>query len=281
MTWRLKIAHRTQVRYDGEVLASYNEVRMTPLTDAGQSTLDARVQVTPSASGSRYWDYWGAYVTAFDVHVPHSVLTVAASSVVETSGPRRSGEEVGWDVLRDAKTRDTHVEYLTATPHTDITPELIATAAEVVGAEGTPDAAARVCVEWLRGQVAYIPGSTGVHTQAMEAWEARTGVCQDLAHLTCGLLRGLGIPARYVSGYLHPAPDAGIGETVTGQSHAWVEWWDGAWTAYDPTNGKPVGLEHVVVARGRDYWDVPPHKGVYAGPGGTELSVEVDVTRLA
>ena len=141
--------------------------------------------------------------------------------------------------------------------------------------------AARACAEWLRGEVRYVPGSTGVHTVAKEAWDARAGVCQDLAHLTVGLLRGLGVPARYVSGYLHPAPEAGIGETVTGQSHAWVEWWDGAWTPYDPTNGKPVGVEHVVVARGRDYWDVPPHKGVYAGPGGTSLSVEVDVTRVA
>lgn len=280
MTWRMKIAHRTQVRYDGEVLASYNEVRMTPLSDSSQSTLDARVQVTPAASGSRYWDYWGAYVTAFDLHVPHTVLNVAASSVVETSGPHRAGPVLGWDALREDRVRDTHVEYLTATPHSAVTPELIATAHDVVG-DAEPNAAALACAEWLRDQVTYTPGSTGVHTHAMEAWEARTGVCQDLAHLMAGLLRGLGIPARYVSGYLHPSPDAGIGETVTGQSHAWVEWWDGAWNPFDPTNGKPAGLEHVVVARGRDYWDVPPHKGVYAGPGGTELSVEVDVTRLA
>jgi transglutaminase-like putative cysteine protease len=280
MTWRLKIEHRTRVDYDGEVLASYNEVRMTPLNDGTQSTLDARVQVSPAATGSRYWDYFGAYVTAFDIHVPHRTLALTATSVVETGGTLAGAAGVGWDTLRDARVRDAHVDYLVATEHTAIDRELIETVRELVGDRGPTDAA-RTCSEWLRGEVAYVSGSTGVHTVAMEAWQAKSGVCQDLAHLTVGLLRGLGIPARYVSGYLHPDPDAGIGETVTGQSHAWVEWWDGAWTPHDPTNGKPVGVEHVVVARGRDYWDVPPHKGVYAGPGGTELSVEVDVTRVA
>jgi transglutaminase-like putative cysteine protease len=280
MNWRMKIEHRTRIDYNGEVLASYNEVRMTPLTDATQSTLDVQVQVSPTATGSRYWDYWGAYVTAFDVHVPHRTLSLTASSVVETSGAPRSPGTAGWDTLRDDRVRDAHVEYLSSTPHTSVDPSLVETVRDLVG-DAPPAEAARVCAEWLRGEVAYLPGSTGVHTVAMEAWQARSGVCQDMAHLTVGLLRGLGIPARYVSGYLHPAPEAGIGETVTGQSHAWVEWWDGAWTPYDPTNGKPVTVEHVVVARGRDYWDVPPHKGVYAGPGGTELSVEVDVTRVA
>jgi transglutaminase-like putative cysteine protease len=280
MNWRMKIEHRTRIDYNGEVLASYNEVRMTPLTDATQSTLDAQVQVSPTATGSRYWDYWGAYVTAFDVHVPHRTLSLTASSVVETSAAPRSPGTAGWDTLRDDRVRDAHVEYLSSTPHTSVDPSLVETVRDLVG-DAPPAEAARVCAEWLRGEVAYVPGSTGVHTVAMEAWQARSGVCQDMAHLTVGLLRGLGIPARYVSGYLHPAPEAGIGETVTGQSHAWVEWWDGAWTPYDPTNGKPVTVEHVVVARGRDYWDVPPHKGVYAGPGGTELSVEVDVTRVA
>jgi transglutaminase-like putative cysteine protease len=280
VSWRLKIDHRTRIDYDGEVLASYNEVRMTPLSDGAQSTLDAKVQVSPTATGSRYWDYWGAYVTAFDVHVPHQTLALTATSVVETVGAARSAGGVGWDTLRDVKVRDTHVEYLSPTPHTAVDPSLIDSVRDLVG-DAPPAEAAHICAEWLRGEVAYVSGSTGVHTVAMEAWEARSGVCQDMAHLTVGLLRGIGIPARYVSGYLHPAPDAGIGETVTGQSHAWVEWWDGVWTPHDPTNGKPVGVEHVVVARGRDYWDVPPHKGVYAGPGGTKLSVEVDVTRLA
>jgi transglutaminase-like putative cysteine protease len=84
-----------------------------------------------------------------------------------------------------------------------------------------------------------------------------------------------------VSGYLHPDPKAGPGTTATGQSHAWVEYWAGSWTALDPTSGAPVGERHVVVARGRDYADVPPLKGIYHGPPDTTMDVTVEVTRLA
>ena len=84
-----------------------------------------------------------------------------------------------------------------------------------------------------------------------------------------------------MSGYLHPVPDAAVGEAVVGQSHAWVEWWDGEWYGFDPTNAIPVGERHVVVARGRDYDDVPPLKGVYRGAASTAIGVGVEVERLA
>jgi transglutaminase-like putative cysteine protease len=83
-----------------------------------------------------------------------------------------------------------------------------------------------------------------------------------------------------VSGYVHPVEDATLGETVAGESHAWVEWWDGTWTGHDPTNGVPVGERHVLVARGREYADVPPLKGVYSGAPSSSLGVTVDITRL-
>jgi transglutaminase-like putative cysteine protease len=261
--WRLRVRHRTGIRYASPVLASYNEVRMTPLSDVGQ-----------------YRDYWGSQVTAFDVHTPHMDLVLDAVSVVETHPPIRTVQLVDWDVLRDERVRDTYVEFLTPTAHTRVDDALLLPARQVA-ADRAPAEAARLVAEWLREEVSYEAGVTGVHTLAMEAWRDRRGVCQDLAHLTVGALRGLGIPARYVSGYLHPDPEAEIGSPVTGESHAWVQWWDGAWTAFDPTNGKPVGPEHVVVARGRDYWDVAPHKGVYSGPAGTALDVQVEVTRLA
>ncbi|HQZ84724.1 MAG TPA: transglutaminase family protein, partial [Actinomycetota bacterium] len=101
----------------------------------------------------------------------------------------------------------------------------------------------------------------------------------DFSHITLSLLRPLGIPARYVSGYLYNGSGQ-VGDTVTGESHAWVEVWDGAWHALDPTNGRTVSEGHVVVARGRDYADVPPLKGIYAGGQSEALGVEVTLTRL-
>ena len=127
--------------------------------------------------------------------------------------------------------------------------------------------------------LAYTPGVTDVSTTAAEAWQARHGVCQDFTHTTLSLLRATRIPAYYVSGYLHTEEPA-HGQTVTGESHAWVEYWDGQWHALDPTNDRSVGAAHVVVARGRDYADVPPLKGIYAGGHSEALGVSVDITQL-
>jgi transglutaminase-like putative cysteine protease len=102
-----------------------------------------------------------------------------------------------------------------------------------------------------------------------------------MAHVTVALLRAAGLPARYVSGYLHADPSAEPGQTAVGESHAWVEYWTGSWRPIDPTSGAPVRERHVVVARGRDYSDIPPHKGIYHGAPASALAVTVEVTRLA
>ena len=107
------------------------------------------------------------------------------------------------------------------------------------------------------------------------------GVCQDIAHITLGALREVGIPARYVSGYLHPKSEAEVGVAVAGESHAWVEWFAGDWQGFDPTNNVEIGDRHVLVGRGRDYSDVPPLRGVYAGPFKSHLHVKVTITREA
>jgi transglutaminase-like putative cysteine protease len=199
--------------------------------------------------------------------------------MVETGHPAPPAP-VGWDTLRSASTVDRYAELLAATPRTTVDESLTAQAARL--ADGaSPRDAARAIADWVRDNVAYVPGSTGVQTGAQEAWELGKGVCQDIAHLTAALLRAVGIPARYVSGYLHPTLDAEIGEKVEGQSHAWVEWWCGGWEGYDPTNAVATAERHVVVARGREYGDVPPLKGLYHGPASSQLGVAVEVTRLS
>jgi transglutaminase-like putative cysteine protease len=283
MTWRVRVQHRTGYSYEGEVVASFNEARMTPLTDTTQTTLESRVEVTPSASTFRYRDYWGTRVTSFDIQTPHSQLVVTANSVVETGLRKPDPDclpELSWEDLRNELVCDRYAEWLAFTPRTDPDDELKNLAAQTaVGLE--PAAAAIACVELIRSKLEYRLGATGVHTSGMQAWTEKKGVCQDFAHIILAMLRSLGLPARYVSGYLHPNASAEIGETVAGESHAWVEWWDGEWAGYDPTNGKPVGEQHVAVARGRDYDDVSPLKGMYSGPKSSSLGVIVELTRLA
>jgi transglutaminase-like putative cysteine protease len=281
MTRRLLVVHRTGFRYESPVRASYNEARMTPLTTATQTALDARLEVSPVTWRHSYRDYWGSQVTAFDVLVPHDELMVVSSSTVEVMGaPERTSPPLSWQELRRDDVRDPYTEYLAQSTWTVPAGEVIALAHEAAADLG-PDGAARAVCGAVFDALDYVPGSTSVQTTAAQVWQARKGVCQDFAHLTLGALRELGIPARYVSGHLHPVPDAAIGETVEGQSHAWVEWWAGEWVAFDPTHDVPAGTDHVVVARGRDYSDVTPLKGVYAGTAGSLLFVAVDVTRLA
>lgn len=280
MTWRLRIEHTTGYRYDAPVIASYNEARLTPITDVDQLTVEARVTTSPRAEQQRYWDYWGTQVTAFDVHEPHDELEVTATCTVDTADARPLPSVPGWDVVRSERVQDRFVEMLTPTTRT-APDETMQQAARDAVADLDPYEAAQAVMALAHERVAYVTGSTGVATSAHEAWSLGSGVCQDIAHVSVGLLRAVGLPASYVSGYLHPRPDAPVGETFTGESHAWVEVWLGGWWAYDPTNQVQAGERHVVVGRGRDYGDVPPLKGLYSGGGSQSLGVTVAVTRLA
>jgi transglutaminase-like putative cysteine protease len=277
---RLGIVHSTGFRYAGPVVTSYNEARMTPLTTPTQTTLEARLEVTPHAGTYRYWDYWGTQVTAFDVRAPHEQMTVTARSVVETFAAPPTTTEVGWDELRRPAGLDQHAELLATTPRTVLGGDALALATEVAAGLAPAGAAAAVC-RLVCDRLDYVPGATRVTTSGQEAWDVGQGVCQDMAHVAVGMLRALGVPARYASGYLLPRADLAVGESVDGESHAWVEWWAGEWQAWDPTNGRPAGVDHVLVGRGRDYDDVPPLRGVYSGPGGGELFVSVSFDRLA
>jgi transglutaminase-like putative cysteine protease len=265
--WRLRVVHSTSVGYGSPVRSSFNEVRMTPLTLPSQVTLESRVVVGGGVPVWTYNDYWGTYVSVFDLGEPHSDLTISARSTVETEppaplpvpSPPPAGGRLG--------------EFLLPTPLTSL--------AANPGRAGDPHETAAAISASVRERVRYMTGATGVRTSAQEAWDQGQGVCQDLAHVTVALLRSAGLPARYVSGYLHADPSAVPGQTLVGQSHAWVEYWAGGWVPCDPTSGAPVGERHVVVARGRDYDDVPPMKGIYHGPPATTLDVSVEITRLA
>lgn len=275
----LKIVHRTSFTYNQSIATSYNEARLTPAWLPRQRVLDSRIDISPVSWRSQYRDYWETDVTVFEVTQPHESLQVTATSQVEVTPVAARTERVGWEDLAGPMFQDLLAEYLVNSPATAPTQQLEEFALAAAHRAG-PDAAAREICDYLHDQVSYVPGATGVHTPAADAWEAKSGVCQDFAHLAIGALRHIGIPARYVSGYLHPKPDAALGEAVRGESHAWVEWWTGDWYGFDPTNAREVADHHVVVARAREYRDVPPLSGVFSGLG-SELEVSVRVTQLS
>lgn len=277
---RLKIKHMTGFHYGGDVTASYNEARMLPVSSEGQLVLYSNLEILPISANNGYVDYWGSRVSSFEILTPHRELSLTATSLVEVRPRTPDAEVIGWDDLaREAEAATEFVEQRGQTKRTAPPAEVAALARNIANDCGNPAEAAKEISIAIGKSVEYMQGVTGVHTTAAEAWEHRKGVCQDIAHLAIGALRSVGIPARYVSGYLHPKPSAAIGETVAGESHAWVEWFTGAWHGHDPTNLIEIGDRHVLVGRGRDYNDVPPLRGVYAGPFKSALFVKVEITR--
>lgn len=281
---RLRIRHRTRYDYEGRVSLSYNEARMSPLTDTHQVVLESNIKVSPNiAVVSNYRDYWGTRVTGFDMSGSHDYLEVDAQATVEVHRVERAvdpDETLSWEELASDEIQDAQSDFLPQSKLSDPGADVRGIVAEYRSLP-SPHAAAHAVMSFLREHMEYVPGVTGVHTNAESAWKEKRGVCQDLAHVGIGALRSLGIPARYVSGYIHPRPDAAIGEEVAGQSHAWLEWFDGEWRSWDPTNHKAASDMHVSVARGRDYRDVTPLKGIQTGGRHSSLTVSVLVTRVA
>lgn len=279
---RLRIKHMTGFHYGGDVTASYNEARMLPASADGQLVLYSNLEILPISSHHSYVDYWGSRVSSFEILTPHKELSLTATSLVEVRPRQHDAHESTWeDLAIEIEKTTENIEQTKQTRRTAPPDDVIKLARDIADATPNPCDAALAISTAIGEAMEYMHGVTGVHSTAAEAWAVRKGVCQDITHLALGALRSVGIPARYVSGYLHPKPDAAIGETIAGESHAWVEWFCGEWRGFDPTNQIDIGDRHVTVGRGRDYNDVPPLRGVYAGPYGSELFVKVEITREA
>jgi len=280
VTWRIGIRHVTGYEYERPVTSSYNEARITPISNDRQLVLESEVEVAPAAVIFRYWDWWGTLVHSFDLQEPHDALLITGTSIVETSGPPDPpATPVSWAELAGNNVCDRYSELLGASMYVPLDDRVRGLSDELdrgLDPLATCDAVGAAVRERLR----YQRGTTTVSTTAGDALEIGSGVCQDFTHVALGLLRARGIPARYVSGYLHPSSKAEPGQVLAGQSHAWVEAWVGEWMPFDPTNGSPVGERHVVVGRARDYSDLAPLNGIFHGGPAKALGVTVELTRL-
>jgi transglutaminase-like putative cysteine protease len=281
MSMQLRVVHTTTFEYDGKAVASYNQARLTPVTTTEQIVVHSRLEVSPKPWTFDYRDYFGSAVTAFEVVDPHETMTVTATSTVQVNRPPARPAVQTWEQVAAREVADRWTEMLTVSDLVEPTPDFAQRAKQVAADHELPGEAARDLCAMVHDEVEFSPGSTTVKGTGATAWQQRAGVCQDLAHLVVGGLRTIGIPARYVSGYVHPDRDPAIGATVNGASHAWVEWWDDGWQAHDPCHDATPDDRYVALARGRDYDDVKPISGIYSGAATSRMTVTVEITRLA
>jgi len=282
---RVSVTHTTRLEYDGEVTEGVMDVRLGPLTDAHQRWGRHELRVSPSGAVRRYQDGFRNEAHLITVPRPHNFVEVVSAGIVYTlldnpftpppGPPRPLTSSQLFDYLRPSKLVALGDEVARlARPHRPSSPD---SSLDAVGALNT----------LVYESFAYEKDVTTISTTVTEVLESKSGVCQDFAHVLLALCRSLEIPARYVSGYLiadesatgaSGAPAAeGKPSRGAGASHAWVEAWTPThgWRGFDPTNNVLASENHVKMALGRDYSDVPPSRGLNRGSATEKLSVEV------
>lgn len=286
MATHYAIRHVTRFVYAATVTESVMELRMRPATEGGQRCLQFEVDLAPRARVFAYRDFLGNWVHHFDLPRKHTRLAVTARAQVQLDPPASYPDALPIETWRDVDTwadRGDHWDFRRPSHFAEWSDALLAFERElgpIARRQLDPLGTVRAVMRAIHASFAYAPKSTRVDSPIDEALAARRGVCQDFTHIMLALLRRLGLPCRYVSGYIAPkALGDGDGPTSIA-THAWVEvLLPGlGWVGVDPTNDIEAGLRHVRVAVGRDYADVPPTRGVYKGGGASTLEVSVEVT---
>ena len=272
----LRITHETRLTYTKDVTSTIFEARMAPRSDDDQTTHFYNLSSTPSAPITSYRDGDGNRIDLFNIFNPYSSLTVNATSFVRTH--RRSAEERLYghacDVATWQKIGLDLREFLKPSPLIPTGEKLLDFCRRQVWpvVEPAMDRAKRI-LDTLGESLTYEPAVTNAWTSVEEVLEHNRGVCQDFAHVLIGLARLKGMPARYVSGYIHQP-----GQMAT---HAWAQVWFGpgiGWIDLDPTRAAFASDDHVTVALGRDYSDVPPNRGLWAGDATESIEVVVEIS---
>ena len=278
------IRHVTRFAYETPITESVMEARMQPRSEAAQRCIRFGLSTTPASRVRMYADPEGNIVHHFNIPGRHARLTLTAEALVECAAmpePPAQLELGAWERLDRLTASGEFWELLHDSPIARRTP-LVDTLAEEFRLERNDDplAVLRRVMSEMYARFEYRPKATRVDSPIDEALQNRRGVCQDFSHIMLVLVRRLGIPCRYVSGYLFQQSDGAV-RSVDGATHAWVEALvpDHGWIGFDPTNNGLAGDRHIRVAIGRDYADVPPTRGVFKGLSAvkSELAVAVAV----
>ena len=277
------IRHVTTFRYSAPISESMMEVRMQPRSEGRQRCLSFHMQTTPRAFITAYTDDLGNRTHHFDVPDRHTDLAITVKTLMEVLPPPLLPERLSddaWGELDRMTATDEYWDMLAPSRFAHPTDLLRALAAELDVRRGDdPLHTVHDLCGAIHESIRYVPQVTTADSPIDDALRTRQGVCQDYAHIMIALVRGLGVPCRYVSGYLYhrETPPERLAD---GATHAWVEALlpQLGWVGFDPTNNRVAGERHIRVAVGRDYNDVPPTHGVFKGNAESELSVSVQVT---
>ena len=287
-----RINHRTEYVYSDNVTLGHNEARLTPRSTARQACSSTQLIIDPPADICREReDFFGNRVAYFAIQKPHKHLRVTATSdVCVESGPIPDLSIGTWEreceLLQDRRDLNTvgPRHFVLDSPMAAAAPE-VREFAQVSFPTGRPLLEATCdLMQRIYQEFTYVPGATTISTPTAAVLRDRKGVCQDFAHLGIASLRSLGLPARYVSGYLETRPPQGQKRLKGADaSHAWFSVYSSAtgWIDFDPTNNQIPGDRHITVAWGRDFGDATPLKGILFGSGRHRLSVAVDVENLS
>jgi transglutaminase-like putative cysteine protease len=286
------ITHRTLYEYAAPVSVSYHVARLEPLITAAQAREIFSLQIFPEpALRKARTDYFGNQLCFFAVQEIHSRLEIISSSrvTVRAEKPAQNESAAAWEsvaeMFRDPVSPEVvePYEFVFDSPQIRASLELFDYARESFGKETPLIAGARDLTRRIFTDFKFDPRATTVATPLEEVWEKRRGVCQDFAHLGIACLRSLGLPARYVSGYLRTRPPEGRPRLAGADaSHAWFSVFSpgNGWIDFDPTNNIQPASEHITLAYGRDFGDVSPVAGILTGGGRHDVKVFVDVEEI-
>lgn len=291
----LRVTHETVYDYVPPVKNAQHMAHLKPLNGAHQQLLQHSLTINPQpAQQTEAVDLYGNTRAFFNLPTAHNALHVVAHSLVQTQPAEPPPASLPWEQVRERMRYQRGAAYDAATEFTFPSPyvprhdDFVAYARPSFAADRPLLEAARDLMERIHHDFTYESQATDINTPALEALAMRKGVCQDFAHIMIACLRGMGLPARYVSGYLLTEPPPGQPRLVgSDASHAWVSVWSpardggGRWCDLDPTNNRAPGEDYVTLAVGRDYSDVSPVRGVIHGGEHHTLRVGVTVEPVA
>ncbi|MDO9060777.1 MAG: transglutaminase family protein [Bradyrhizobium sp.] len=284
------IRHVTSYSYDGQVSFARCSLRLEPKSGDGQQLVSHHVEIRPKpADRTIRHDFFGTHTESIVIETPHRSLRIDSRSRVSVSRsvPPRDAHSRAWEQVRDVAFESTSlgpespISYVFASPLVPVQQPVTSYAAASFPPGAGILAGAVDLMHRIRTEFKYDPKATVISTPLEEVFEKRHGVCQDFAHVMIAGLRGLGLPAAYVSGYLRTIPPPGKPRLQGADAtHAWVSLWCGdglGWIGFDPTNDILVENDHIVLAVGRDFSDVSPVDGIIVGSRKQKLAVAVDV----